>query len=144
MNARDAEPVLALVVARIAWGFMGNRYARFANFVRSPSFTARYTATVLKHRDARYLGHNPLGALMILVLLACLVALAFTGWLFTTDAFWGEAWLEQLHEFLAWSLSAFVAMHLAGVVFTCLRHRENLVSAMFTGKKRAPANGDIQ
>ena len=81
---------------------------------------------------------------MVLALLACVAALGTTGWLYTaTDLFWGEAWLESLHAILAWLLLALVAMHVAGVVFTSLRQRENLVRAMVDGAKPAPQPGDI-
>lgn len=135
----------ALVVAgRIAWGFLGHGHARFADFVRSPRRTFTYGVDVLAHREPRYVGHNPLGAWMVLALLACVAALAVTGWLYSaTDFFWGEAWLEQLHALLAWLLLVLIALHIVGVVFTSVRHRENLVRAMVDGAKRAPKAGDV-
>lgn len=133
-----------IVAARIAWGFFGGRHARFASFVSGPAATAAYARGVLGRREPRYLGHNPLGGWMVLALLACVCALGVTGWLYTaTDLFWGEAWLERLHAVLAWLLLALVAAHVAGVVFTSLRHRENLLRAMVDGSKRAPQPGDI-
>ena len=135
---------LAIVAARIAWGFAGGPHARFASFVRGPVATVAYARSVLWRCEPRYLGHNPLGAWMVLALLACVAALGLSGWLYTaTDLFWGEPWLESLHAILAWLLLALVAAHLAGVVFTSLRHRENLVRAMVDGTKAAPRPGDI-
>jgi cytochrome b len=126
----------ALVAFRLAWGFVGTPYARFSQFVRGPLATLAYLRDVLRGREPHYLGHNPAGGAMIVVLLALMAALCLTGYLSITDAFWGEEWLEELHEGLANLLLAAVVLHVAGVIFSSLRHKENLVAAMFTGVKR--------
>lgn len=127
---------LAVVAMRIAWGFVGSRRARFADFIRSAPATAAYARDVLAAREARFVGHNPLGGWMALALLAMVVLVGFTGWLYTTDRFWGVDWVEETHETLSNILFLFVALHIAGVVFTSIRHRENLVGAMLHGRKR--------
>ena len=132
---------LAIVLARIVWGFVGRDHARFVKFVRAPGATLNYLRLVLQHREPRTLGHNPLGAWMIVALLLCVVALAFTGWLYTTEMFWGSETVEDAHRALAWGLLALVALHLAGVIFTSVRHRENLVRAMIDGEKAARNDG---
>jgi cytochrome b len=127
---------LAIVAIRFVWGFVGSRYARFSDFVTSGSATAAYARDVLAHREARYLGHNPLGGWMVLSLLVLVVLVGFTGWLYTTDRYWGIEWVEDTHETLSNILFLFVGFHIVGVVFTSLRHRENLVGAMLHGRKR--------
>ena len=134
---------LALVLVRVLWGLVGRGHARFAQFVRGPVATLRYAHRWLQRREPRHLGHNPLGAWMVLALMACVSGLALTGWLYTTDAFWGSEAVEVAHRALAWTLLALVALHIGGVIFTSLRHRENLVAAMLDGRKRAPAETDI-
>ena len=135
---------LAAVLLRGLWGMASpNRYARFAQFVRAPRATWAYARDVLAHREPRYLGHNPLGAWMIVALMACVIGLALTGWLYTTDRFWGDEAVETVHEVLAWTLLALAVLHIAGVVYTSLRQRENLVRAMFSGTKAAPRERDI-
>jgi cytochrome b len=114
-----------LVAARIVWGFLGSRYARFAQFVSPPPIVVAYLKAIAAGTERRYLGHNPAGAAMILVLLAGIAGTATTGWLLTTDAFWG--WRP---------------MEVAGVGLASWRHRENLVRAMVTGVKRAPGPTD--
>jgi cytochrome b len=74
---------------------------------------------------------------MILALLLTVAATGVSGWLATTDAFWGVAWVEELHDVLADALLLLVALHVAGVLVTSRRHGENLVLAMLTGRKRA-------
>ena len=127
---------LAIVTARACWGFLGAGYARFAQFVRAPGETAAYARTVLAGREARYIGHNPLGGWMVVALLAMVALVGFTGWLYTTDRYWGVPWVEELHETLSDILFAFVGLHILGVVFTSRKHRENLVAAMLHGRKR--------
>jgi cytochrome b len=128
---------------RILWGFAGSRYARFAQFVHAPAHTRQYAKSVANGVEPRHLGHNPLGAWMIVTLLATLVAICATGWLYTTDRFWGETWVENVHIAASYFVLALVALHVAGVIFSSLRHGENLVAAMLHGRKRAPGPGDV-
>lgn len=134
---------LALIAGRCIGGWLGGRYARFKQFVRAPSQVLRYAADVLARREKRYLGHNPLGGWMVIALLATVTAVGVTGWMYTLDMFWGLAWVEWLHRTLAWTLVALIALHLAGVAFTSWRHRENLLGAMFSGRKRREEPGDV-
>ena len=133
----------ALITFRLAIGFVGSRYARFTQFIRGPKETLSYSEDVFFNREARYLGHNPLGALMIVALLTSTALVAGTGWLQTTDAFWGIEWVEEAHEMLANVMLALVALHVGGVVLSSVRHGENLVRAMITGRKPAPEPGDV-
>ena len=128
---------LLIVCVRLVWGLIGSRYARFSEFVRSPAATLAYSSEVLAGNERRYLGHNPLGGWMILTLLITIISVCFSGWLYTTDDYWGVEWVADLHESLTHLLIGLVVLHVAGVAFSSWRHRENLVVAMFTGKKRA-------
>jgi cytochrome b len=131
------------VVMRVAWGFVGTPYARFSQFVRPPGTVLGYLKAILRGDEPRYLGHNPAGGAMIVALMLAMVSTAFTGWLLTTDAFWGVKWMQHVHNYLAHGLLLLVGFHLAGVVLTSRRHRENLVAAMISGKKRPSEAGDI-
>ena len=134
---------LVVVLLRIGWGLIGPRFARFSQFVRGLSPTLAYASRVLGRREERYLGHNPLGGWMIVGLLSILILVSASGWLATTDRYWGVEWVQELHEALADLLVALALLHIGGVVYSSLRHRENLVGAMFTGRKRPPAAGDV-
>ncbi|WP_374367132.1 cytochrome b/b6 domain-containing protein [Dongia sp.] len=133
----------ALIAFRLVWGLVGTHFARFAQFVRAPWHIAAYLRDIVNGREARYLGHNPAGGLMILALIFSMAALCLTGWLYTTDVFWGEEWVEETHEALANVLLALVGVHVLGVLIASYRHDENLVRAMITGKKRPPQAADI-
>ncbi|WP_298013993.1 cytochrome b/b6 domain-containing protein [uncultured Aquabacterium sp.] len=126
---------------RIVWGVYGTRYARFRQFVRRPSTTLRYAQAVRQGRAPRHIGHNPLGGWMALTLLASTAAIAVSGWLQTTDRYWGSETLEWVHTGLAWSLLGLIFLHVLGVIVTSRHHGENLVLAMLDGRK-APASGN--
>lgn len=132
-----------LVAFRLLWGLVGPRSARFGQFVKAPAGVRAYLGAMLRGRERRHLGHNPAGGAMIVALLGGLAGLCLTGWLYTTDAFWGVEWVEAAHETLANLLLALVGLHLAGVLWASLRHRENLARAMVTGRKRAAGPGDV-
>lgn len=132
----------ALIVARLLWGLIGTPFARFSQFVRDPETVLRYLQDIVKGREARYLGHNPAGGAMILALMAAMAATAFTGWMMTTDAYFGVKWVGELHETVAHGMLLLVLIHLGGVVLASLRHRENLVVAMITGRKRVAAEDE--
>ena len=129
--------VLGLIAFRLVWGILGPGHARFTAFVPSPARLLGYLRDLRRGRPERYLGHNPAGAVMILCLLATVLVTAGSGWLTTTDRFWGAKWLEEVHEASAWLALALVAVHVIGVVVSSLLHRENLVRAMITGRKPA-------
>jgi cytochrome b len=133
----------ALVAARVVWGFLGSRYARFAQFVPPPPSVVAYLRAIAAGTERRYLGHNPAGAAMIVVLLAGIAGTVTTGWLRTTDVFWGWRPMELLHSALANGVFVLVGAHVAGVALASWRHRENLVRAMVTGVKRAPGPADV-
>jgi cytochrome b len=149
--------MLGLLALRLAWGIIGAGHARFANFLRPPRTVFTYLRDIALSRAARHLGHNPAGgamalALMLLLLLTGLSGLALYGaeeaagplavWLQHTPR-WLHKALENGHEGLA-SLTLFMAcVHVLGVLLASLQHHENLARAMWTGRKRPPAPGDV-
>lgn len=135
--------IATALALRLLWGFTGPGPARFARFVRGPGATLRYVRGLASGHAPRFVGHNPLGAWMILVLLLLLATITFTGWLSTTDRYWGIAWVMNLHLWATWALLALVPLHLAGAIHASVKHRENLIAAMIHGRKRSPAADDI-
>lgn len=126
---------LALFV-RVTWGFVGVGHARFGDFVPSPSRLLRYLRSLACGSEPRFLGHNPGGAMMILLLMALLASVLVTGSMLTLDAYFGDERLEALHRALADALLALVVLHVFAALYESLRHRENLVWSMITGYKR--------
>ena len=135
--------ILVLLGARIGWGLIGSYYARWTRILPTPGVLFKYSRQVLARREPRYLGHNPAGGAMVFVMMAILLAISITGLLLQSDHFWGSEQMQRVHGLLAYGAIALLPLHIAGVIVTGWRHRENLVWSMLTGLKRAPRHGDI-
>jgi cytochrome b len=129
----------ALVASRLVWGFVGSAHARFSNFFPTTNRLQVHIADLYlglrTGQFRRHEGHNPLGALMMLLLMALVLLLGLTGWLQTTDRFWGVEWLQDVHEVLADTLIISAGLHAAAAVVMGRLEKTSLVRAMFTGVK---------
>ena len=131
--------MLFMVVLRVVWGFVGTRYARFASFLFGPGAILEYIQGTITGRGKRHVGHNPGSSVAIYLILALTVGLAATGLLHSSG---GEV-VEELHEALAWAFVIVVGVHVAGVIWHTLRHRENLTLSMVDGHKQGEASHGI-
>ena len=142
--------VAGLIALRLLWGFVGTRHARFSDFVYRPAAVKAFVKDTMQLRARRYLGHNPAGGAMILLMLVSLVLTGITGAaLYGIEesagplAMLGQSYglaegpMEGLHEFFANLTLLMVAIHVAGVLVESLIHHENLAKSMLTGRKRA-------
>jgi len=172
--------VLFLVLFRILYGFVGSKYARFSDFLYRPTQITDYLKGLLIGRPKHYIGHNPAGGFMIVILLLSLLSLTLTGLKaygvkghgplakheisFMSKAFADsddkhdhnehdsrkqlspknhrternerdEFW-EEVHETIAHFTLFLISIHILGVLVSSLVHRENLIKAMITGRKR--------
>jgi cytochrome b len=125
--------MLGLLAFRIVWGLVGTRHARFASFVRGPAAVRRYLAALWRGDAAHSTGHNPAGALAIVAMLLLTAVVGLSGWASYQEI--GGHWLEEAHEAAANLMLAVVGVHLAGVLLGSWLHHENLVGAMFSGRK---------
>ena len=128
--------ITALVVIRIAWGFIGTEHARFSDFAPGPRKLAAYVGLLIRGGEPRYLGHNPAGGAMIVLMLVLLAALCLTGFVLDTPRFRDDRDFKQVHDLLTDATLVCILLHLLGVAHASWRHRENLVAAMLTGRKR--------
>lgn len=146
--------MMALIVLRLVWGFIGSRHSRFKNFIVKPSNVIKYMKEVVQFRAKRYVGHNPAGGAMVIALLFSLSMTLFFGLLtFGATEFSGplaglvggvsESFaniFEELHEFFA-NFTLFLAVvHVLGVAIASFQHKENLIKSMVTGYKRINQN----
>jgi cytochrome b len=134
--------MFGLVVFRVVWGLVGTHHARFTSFVRGPVLILRYARSLLRLRPQPYTGHNPVGALAVVVLLALVFITAGTGHLTYNDV--GGEWAEEMHEAAAAFMLTMVILHVIGVAATSFLHRENLIGAMITGRKVAEPEAAIR
>ena len=122
-----------LIIARLAWSFLGPVNARFNKDWISPKAIGRHLLSVLDGSHRPITGHNPAGGAMILILMAALLLTALTGHLGQTDLFWGTEWISELHEALGEGLLLLVGIHIAAVVLMSVLEKRNLIRAMITG-----------
>ncbi len=138
--------VIVLVTFRLIWGLIGSHHARFHNFIRGPGTVVRYLRDEVRGGHQPYAGHNPLGALMVVVLLLGLLAQAVSGLygndeIFNVGPLYGyvsndlSLKLTSFHRKLFYWLLAAIAIHILAVITHWLFKKENLISAMFTGHK---------
>lgn len=73
---------------------------------------------------------------MIVCLWIGLLAVSISGWLLTTDWFWGSEWLEEIHEMAAQGVLGLIIIHISAAIFESWHQGENLILAMITGRKR--------
>ncbi|MDH0646587.1 cytochrome b/b6 domain-containing protein [Pseudomonas sp. GD03858] len=125
------------VLLRIVWGFVGPRSARWADFWPTPRRLAAHARALLNGQPYHRLGHSAIGALVMVLMLACIAGLGLTGWLAEeVDALWGADWPMDLHSWLADALLALVCVHVLAALVESLRLGENLPLSMLTGRRR--------
>lgn len=129
--------ILGLVLVRIVWGFVGTEHARFADFVHRPWAVFRYIGDLVRRRAKRYVGHNPAGGAMIIMLLVMLLATSVLGAAMAAGAIQRNHQVEEIHEVVANLTLILAGVHVVGVLVASLLHRENLIGAMISGRKRA-------
>jgi cytochrome b len=138
--------LIILLFFRLLWGIFGTHHAKFSNFVRSPKASFSYLLDLIKGKSKSYPGHNPLGALMVLLLLTTLLIQVISG-LFANDEIFNAGplyayvshefslWLTGIHKELFYWIFAAVVLHVIAVLFYWIVKKENLIKAMITGKK---------
>lgn len=128
---------LFLLLIRLVMGVVGSRYSRFSSFPVHPREVIGYLCSAAVSKTKRYAGNNPGSAVAALMMFALVPALFISG-----TGYGGEE-LEELHESLAWGLLLVVVLHLAGLAWHTIRHRENISLAMVTGKKEGKTEDAI-
>ena len=142
---RFGYAILTLLIFRLAWGFVGPRYARFASFPPNPMAALRY----LRGQEPSVAGHSPLGALSVYALLLSLAFQAGTG-LFANDAIMWDGPLKnlvsndtsdlltRLHKINRFVVIGLVVLHLAAIAYYALVKRRRLVRPLLTGDLPVP------
>ena len=146
--------VIGLLVFRIVWGWIGNGFARFREFLTGPQIVWEYAKLRWRNEAPRKLGHNPLAAWMMVALLLVLLGITLTG----AVTLAGEEWIgpltqyfnlsegrfaKSIHVWLSYALLCLITLHILAAIIDSVSHRENLIKAMFSGFKRdTPENNN--
>ena len=143
LHAQLGYTIALLVLFRVLWGLIGTKHARFTDFVPSPKRLKAYLSTI----HLRTVGHDPLGALMIMVLLIALLVTALSGMTLwgmegrgplagTLVVGWPGSLVEDVHHIASDLTLVLVMLHIAGVLIMGRVHRQRLIRAMIDGRKR--------
>lgn len=151
-HMRLGYTIFALLAFRVLWGMVGGRWSRFTSFVHAPGTVLRYLQKRSRPDEHHEVGHNPVGALSVLALIAILAAQVGTG-LFADDEI---ATTGPLNKFVSnatglaltgwhkdwgqWLMVALVALHVAAILYYRFGQRIDLVRPMLTGDKALPAS----
>ena len=148
-HMRAGGTLLALVLFRIVWGFVGSANARFTSFVRGPGSVVSYLRSILQPPHEIHATHNPIGGWMVIALLLAMLFQAGTG-LFTNDDILNDGPLvklitkdlsdsiSSLHRRGWWVVAGLAVVHTLAVLAYYFVLKDNLVSAMVSGEKTLP------
>lgn len=147
LHVQAGYAVSFLIGFRLLWGIVGTRTARFLRFVKSPHVVMSHLKGMLSLKPSHYLGHNPVAAAMVIVLLLSISLVCFSGLVViasegqgplanTLFASWRGEFMEEIHEFLANFTVLLIVAHVSGVVFSSFLEGENLAKAMINGRKK--------
>lgn len=147
--------LLTLILFRVYWGFVGSSTARFGHFLRGPKAVWAYTRQLFSPTGKAVAGHNPLGGWSAIALLALLLSQVLLG-LFSEGvdglaygplsykvSFDTGRWAAETHEALFNVVLAFIGLHISAVFFYWFYKKNNLITAMFTGRQRVEGNDSV-
>ncbi len=140
--------MLGLLTFRLLWGVLGTRHSRFWSFVPTPASVARYARDVIRGQAPRSIAHNPIGSLMIFLMLGMLITQAVSGLFVDDDVFYAGPYahvvssstgkfFEGLHHEIANWIIVLAIIHIAAALYHTYRMKEPIIRAMITGKKDA-------
>ena len=146
-HERCGEVILALLIFRVAWGFIGSSPSRFRTFLAGPATVLRYALTLFRREPDHHLSHNPLGGWSVMAMLLAMLIQAATG-LFANDDIsttgplykWvskaASDRLTAIHHLNHDVIIIIIAVHVAAVLFHLIYKKENLILPMITGIKQ--------
>lgn len=123
-----------LILFRIIWGVVGTRYARFTEFIKGPAETLRHIKSLFKLNQPLRLGHNPVGALVMISLMILILLIGLTGY-WSVKEFLGE-YMSGAHEAISNLALGFVILHVIAAIVMSFLQKENLIKSMIIGKKQ--------
>jgi cytochrome b len=153
-HMRAGYAMISLIVFRILWGIVGSYYARFSQFIYSPVRSVRYAFQIITGKAEHYLGHNPAGGWMVVVLILGIGLQGLTGLFISDEILWDAPFYGVLsdeltslagtiHFNLEFYLQIFVGFHIAAVLWHRFRYQDPLIGAMLHGDKPTSGQSDV-
>jgi cytochrome b len=125
----------AFVVIRLIYGLTSKDMAAFINFPISMTSLTEFIRSKMNFEKKDYTGHNPAASVVYILLWACVLSLALTGWMMGLDQFFGEEWLHELHEYISLFTQILIVSHLIGMALDAYSFKRKTWLAMINGKK---------
>jgi cytochrome b len=125
---------VVFILVRFVIGFIGKEHERFLNFPISVQNIILFLKTHLK-KTHRFPGHNPFASLIYIMIWICILSLGVSGWMMGLDQYFGEEWLEEIHEAISNRLLTLVLIHLVGMFSDSILYKINTWKGMFTGRR---------
>jgi cytochrome b len=150
-HMRIGYAILALLLFRIVWGFIGSDTARFVRFLKSPAAALRHLSHLRRREPDREIGHNAAGGWVVLLMLVLLGVQAGTG-LFSNDDSDSDGplmhligkdqsdFISKIHSLNFNLILAVIVLHVAAIGAYAVLKRQNLVRPMLTGTKEMPGD----
>ncbi|MBE9528824.1 MAG: cytochrome b/b6 domain-containing protein [Proteobacteria bacterium] len=146
LHAVSGYALFCFVLFRLVWGFVGNRYARFSNFIRGWKKTRDCLADLLSFKPHRNIGHNPAVGWVVLIMLAVLLVVSITGvvtysgeenkgFLAGAFSFSTAQYAHLIHSYIAYAFVLVIVLHVSAALVHDFIFRENIIVAMITGHK---------
>lgn len=148
-HMRAGATLLALLLFRIIWGFVGSANARFASFIRGPGAIIAYLRSIVRPPHQLHATHNPIGGWMVIALLLAMLFQASTG-LFTNDDILNDGplvklvskdfsdWISSFHRRGWWVVAGLAVAHMLAVLSYYVFLHQDLIRPMVSGAKRLP------
>ena len=142
--------VLTLILFRLVWGFIGGYWSRFSHFVPTPSRLVRYVCALRQNKAELSIGHNPLGALSVLVMLLALLLQVLSSFCSDDEVAASGPWTSLISgEWVSLAtnyhteigqvlLILLIGLHVASIAYYKFFKRDDLVTPMIKGDKVLP------
>lgn len=134
--------LLVAVLFRLGWGLVGSESARFGPMLASLRGLPAYLPRLLSRQPTLWPGHNPVGALSSLLLIALLLGSAVSGLFIETWADYRgplaervgrstSIWFNDFHSVIRWPLYVLVSIHILAALSYWLFKGEDRVRPIF-------------
>lgn len=139
--------ILGLLLLRLLWGFIGPKPIRLRTLIPTPKDTVKYIRKLPQREPSGSAGHNPVGSIWILLILALLIIQGISGLFIDADDFYEygplydyvsektSKFFNGWHYYLSNIILGMVVLHIGASLFYLLWKKENLITPMLTGWK---------
>jgi cytochrome b len=121
-----------LLGARLLWGFMGPRYARWSAMWGKMRGLGDWLRGLRTGQTQWRQAQNLYMVWTVALVLLAIAPVVFSGYVVYQE--WTGEWMEDIHEFFGNLMLIAVSAHLAGVVLLSFGRRRNLAKPMLTGR----------